>query len=345
MDPQACALIDVTEAAYDLQRGPEEWLPNLLEKGSALFDLGLGCTGALWAGQSAEGRPRIAQMCVEPGPPDLPLRFARAARDAGPELTTETLAGEEFGVRTASESSARFPGLLDALERHVGCKDVLGIWAVDSSLHGVGINTPSATRVSLSKRGRQRWERVAVHVANGDRLRRRLGCTTTQERPIDPTTQAEALIDPKGFRVVHAAPRSECKSRREDLREAAMAVDAARSRLRGRDPDRAMELWDQVVRGRCSVVDWFDSDKRRYMVVIANDASCTDPRGLDEREYKVATLAAQGASSKRIGYELGVSRQRISALLHSAMRKLGVRTQPELVLKMSGFRRSGHPAA
>ena len=65
----------MAEAAYDLQLGAEEWLPNLLDKGAPLFDVGLGCAAAMWAGQSRDGQPLIAQLCVGSGAEDLGVRF------------------------------------------------------------------------------------------------------------------------------------------------------------------------------------------------------------------------------------------------------------------------------
>jgi DNA-binding CsgD family transcriptional regulator len=38
-----------------------------------------------------------------------------------------------------------------------------------------------------------------------------------------------------------------------------------------------------------------------------------------------------------IGYRLGLSKSRVSMLLRSAMRKLGVRTRSQLVIKLRDF--------
>jgi DNA-binding CsgD family transcriptional regulator len=59
-----------------------------------------------------------------------------------------------------------------------------------------------------------------------------------------------------------------------------------------------------------------------------------DPRGLNKREAQVATYAATGDSSKLIGYRLGLSQSYVSRLLNDAMRKLGVKTQAQLVAKL-----------
>ena len=95
-----------------------------------------------------------------------------------------------------------------------------------------------------------------------------------------------------------------------------------------------LRVWKGVVRGRWSIVDWFDSDGRRFILALPNKPRSRDPRGLTERELQVATHAGAGESSKLIAYRLGVSRSRVSTLLHQAMHKLGVQTTGQLVVKM-----------
>lgn len=333
------APIDMAEAAYNLQLGAQEWLPNLLDKGAPLLDHGLGCAAAIWGGQSRDGQSLIAQLCVGSGPADLGLRFAHASKSVGSLVRQQTEAARSAGVQTASECEFDRASMLRAVEKHVGCMDVLGVWALDPDLHGVGIGIPDPERIVLSKAARKRFERLAVHIAAGHRLRRRLGCadelqaTPLSEIPLG----AEAVIDPKGFVVAHAEGHAGDKNIPKALRDAAIRIDKARSKLRRENADQALEVWQGLVRGRWSLVDWFDSDGRRFVLVVPNAPGLGDPRGLTEREHQVATFAGQGESSKLITYRLGISPQRVSALLQSAMRKLGVKTRPQLVMKMRGF--------
>jgi DNA-binding CsgD family transcriptional regulator len=217
---------------------------------------------------------------------------------------------------------------------------VLGLWALDPELRGVGINMPTSERLALSKSGRARWEKLAAHIAAGHRLRCRLGFADElsgaplSEIPIE----AEALIDPKRFAVTDARGRARNEDVASALREVAQRLDKARGRAGRQDPDGALEVWQGLLRGRWSLVDWFDTDGRRYIVVVPNAPDCGDPRGLTEREHQVAMLSARGESAKVIGDELGVSRQRVSQLLRQVMRKLGVRTHAQLVLKLATFR-------
>ncbi len=121
------------------------------------------------------------------------------------------------------------------------------------------------------------------------------------------------------------------------LREAAVSVDRARGKLRNTDPDKALEIWKALVRGRWSMVDWFDSDGRRFVLAIPNSPHVSDPRGLIERESQVVAYAVFGHTNKMIGYHLGLSTSRVSLHLRNAMRKLGARTRAQLVKKMRDF--------
>ena len=114
-------------------------------------------------------------------------------------------------------------------------------------------------------------------------------------------------------------------------------MDRARGKLRKSDPEEALAMWRGLVRGRWSLVDWFDTDGRRFVLAKPNAPHAGDPRGLTEREHQVAVYASRGESRKIISYRIGISRGRVSELLASAMRKLGVKTQPQLVERLRGL--------
>jgi DNA-binding CsgD family transcriptional regulator len=123
----------------------------------------------------------------------------------------------------------------------------------------------------------------------------------------------------------------------DHIREAAKQVDKARGKLRRQDPEEALDIWKGLARGRWSLVDWFDTDGRRYVLAKPNLPRVGDPRGLTEQEALIATYAARGETGKILSYRFGISRQRISTLLGSAKRKLGVKTQAELAAKLGPF--------
>jgi DNA-binding CsgD family transcriptional regulator len=111
-------------------------------------------------------------------------------------------------------------------------------------------------------------------------------------------------------------------------------MDRARGRLRRDDPETALKIWWALLRGRWSMVEWFDTDRRRYILAVPNAPRVLDPRGLTNRECQVVAYAALGESKKLIAYRLGISGPRTSEALRSAMRKLCVKTQAQLVEKL-----------
>ncbi|MFW2389764.1 MAG: helix-turn-helix transcriptional regulator [Polyangiales bacterium] len=129
-----------------------------------------------------------------------------------------------------------------------------------------------------------------------------------------------------------ALPGIEGIANPEALRDAALSLDDARSARGECDNDRALLVWEGLVRGRVSLVDWFDSGGRRFVLVKLNSLKGSCSCGLTAREFQVAMSATLGESSKLTGYRLGISPSRVSALLKASMRKLGVRTKAQLVM-------------
>lgn len=128
----------------------------------------------------------------------------------------------------------------------------------------------------------------------------------------------------------------------ETLRQAARRLDGVAHALRETDADRALLLWEGLMRGRLTLVDWFDANDRRFILVKLNDRQGSQPCGLTAREHEVAVGAALGESSKLTGYRLGISPSRVSTLLKGVQRKLGVRTKAQLVVMVRLLENQGH---
>jgi DNA-binding CsgD family transcriptional regulator len=117
----------------------------------------------------------------------------------------------------------------------------------------------------------------------------------------------------------------------ESLRDAAIALDR-RERRTHRDPAEAILLWLGLVAGKWSIVDEFDTDGRRYLVVRRCDPAALPPdRALTLRERQVTSFAGLGHSSKLIAYELGLAESTIALHLKCAAKKLGCRSRVDLV--------------
>ena len=343
MDPAKTAAIDLVEAGYNLEPSAGDWLPNLLTTGMPLIDFGLGCYATMTGGMSEDGQALVRQVHVAGGADDLAVRYFRGAQALGPDVVAQWGRNLAYkGITAISELEEQWPQVVEAIREHVGCRDGLSVCAVDPDGHGVFLSAPTSERLELSLEQRERWRMLAVHLSAGNRLRRDLtdstgprGMTCT-EMPLN----AEALLDPTKFVVSQAAGGAEDKTASKLIREAAVRIDRARGKLRKSDPAEALEIWHGLVRGRWSLVDWFDTDGRRFVLAKPNAPNLGDPRGLTEREHQVATYAALGETNKIISYRFGISPQRVSTLRSSAMRKFGVKTPAQLVEKMRGLPRS-----
>ena len=336
MERDLIAAIDLVEAAYDLEVDASDWLPNLLRAGAPLLDMGRGCYGAIATGTTEAGEPLLCQVIGSPGAEDLPMKMMEAGAEAGPEMVARTSADVSGKVYLLSDLEERWPAAHEIITRHIGAKDILSMTAMDPDGAGVHISIPSAEIMTLDRRTREFWQMLEVHLAAGHRLRRGLGTQGSVEgAPLtEIPLQAEALIDPDRFLVAHAVGEAQHSDAAIAIRRAAQHVDRARGPLRKNEPEEALRLWQGLVHGKWTLVDWFDTDGRRFLLARPNAPRVIDPRGLNKREAQVATYAATGDSSKLIGYRLGLSQSYVSRLLNDAMRKLGVKTQAQLVAKL-----------
>lgn len=164
--------------------------------------------------------------------------------------------------------------------------------------------------------------RVAVHLASGHRLNRRL----TQLSEVAPV---EAVFRADG-RLEHAEGPAACNAARDELCDAAMTQTRVRSDPRG-ESLRSIALWRSVVSGRWTLSDKFERDGTRYVVARENRPVTFGLEALSMREREIAALALLGRSNKVIAYELGLAHATVRVLLARACRKLGVRTRVALL--------------
>jgi DNA-binding CsgD family transcriptional regulator len=338
VDAIGSSIIDFTEAAYDLELSDEEWLPTILERGLPVLDQGLGLAGQEYCRPPDGGPVALMRLHVPSGPTDFAERHICALSTIDPNVLRKHL--RSGCASTASMATKDNPEELAHYVSHVDhCKDVLFFTAVSPSGAGVVIIAPLAKLTTLSRQDTQRWQMLAAHVETGHRLRQGLSAGDPDEALTDDLPHnAEAIFEARNFRLMDLAGRARDGASKKKLREAALTVDRARGRMRDSDPDKALEIWKALVQGRWSIVDWFDSDQRRFVLAMPNSPELGDPRGLTERESHVVAEAVMGHTNKMISYRSGLSTSHVSLLLRSAMRKLGVRTRCQLVEKMSTFR-------
>ena len=338
MDRLDGAIIDFTEAVYDLGRSDEDWLPQIVECGLPILDRGLGVAAVEYRRPPEAGNVDIRRIHVGAGPSDFPERHLAALGAMPPEMLPEQARPGQ--ATTMSASQAQHPEALRIYTEHVDyCADVFGLTAVDCKGSGVAVVAPLPEVTTLSPRESERWQMLAAHLDAGHRLRCSLAAPDAcSSRTTDLPHDAEAIFDVRSARITDAVGQARDVTATERLREAAIAVDRARGGMRRSDPEKALEIWQALVSGRWSTVDWFDTDGRRFVLALPNAPEVSDPRGLTDRERQIVAYAAMGQTNKMIGYRLGLSRSRVSLLLRTAMRKLGVRTRTQLVSRMREFK-------
>lgn len=341
---RAEAIISTVEAAYDLNPSDAEWFPRLLEAWLPLLDHGLGVGGLIAVKAPTPGPPTIEATHVVTGPDDLIARQVASAAALPAERTHEQT---QTGVFIVSERTAGHPEMLDTWRTFFdGAQDALGVMTVDTDGRGILVLAPTPEVVQLSAPARSLWGMMAAHVASGVRLRhalKRHRTSAASDRALP--HGADAIIDPTDFRIIDADSSVQDADALQEFRHAAIRIDKARASGRQEaNAEEALAEWWALVNGQWSMVDRFDTDGRRYILALPNPPSVPNPRALSAQERRVTAFAALGDSHKFIAYRLGLSRSRVSHLFASSMRKLGVKTQAELVYSIRAFVLAEHQA-
>jgi DNA-binding CsgD family transcriptional regulator len=336
LDSTKSAGIDLVEAAYRLPLEESDWLEHVVAAGLSTMPHSLFASGIIFGRTENDRRVRIRAWRHEGASDEIKSALLNCAAGIPKELELEWFRrGLVDTGSCVSEASRQFVEAVASKTKMAG--DVLLLNAMEPDGRGayVAIFLPAPT--TLDSHERERWKMLGAHLAAGHRVWRALGSATAGSTALP--HGAEAVLDPASFKVTDAAGRGKAQGAAAKLRESARRVDRARGRLRRTDPKEALETWLALMHGRWSMVDWFDSDQRRYVLAIPNSPDLGDPRGLSERELQVATYAALGESGKLISYRLGVSKGTVSNALVAAMRKLRVKTKPQLAEKMRGFKK------
>jgi DNA-binding CsgD family transcriptional regulator len=327
------AALATVDAAYELEGSTEDWLRRLLscarpalrpDRGliagtlSARTRHGLAFTSELVA---TEDVPKAAFDLVRARAREQPPEYGQAAIRAAAVLDTSSAAYHRH------HAPHRFCDFQDYDElRSVGVHDHLVAQSYDAGGDGCMLLANVSRIIDPPRHKRARWARVMAHVCAGLRLRNGLGASNADEAVLEP-----------GGRVVHAEGAAKQVESREALRQAALGIDRARSRAGQANPAQALSDWSALVAGRWSLVETFESDRRRYLVARRNDPALDYPRVLSERERQIAAYAARGWSNKYIAYTLGLAPSTVSSHLNTALRRLGARNSAELALLMSSL--------
>lgn len=316
-------MIDVLEAAYRMDVTEAAWLEDVVKAVGTHIDRGRGLMGYVYDATDLQ-EVKVGSFWAD-GRAILSTREHVQAiiRQTEPEYVKATWRGLPCSLVSETPNIEGQPGY--TAMRGLGIHDLLVINGTDPTWHGVWIGACIPEPVVLEPEPRALWSRVSAHIASGFRLRRRLAETEARTT----TDGAEAVLEPNG-KVVHAETPASSRTARELLRDAARAIDRARTGDQ-RGLVESIEEWKGLIAARWTLVDQFESDGRRYLCARRNDAVAGNAAGLTDREYQVVAFLSLGHSTKLIAYELGIAPSTVRVLLGRAASKLGARSREELI--------------
>jgi DNA-binding CsgD family transcriptional regulator len=320
-------ILDIVEAAYDLDSSDDDWLRRMAEVVRPHVDRGFG-VAAFEYFLPADGTPRIVRRChlgmPEPLAEIYPSVFEtmdpeirRRPFRMGPCITGSQLMGQRSEFRDEPH-----------MKRHVqrfGMYDSLWITAAEPTGRGCGFHAGRPTIGWPTRAEVARWGRIAAHLAAAVRLRYRV-------RSLGGSASAvpEAVLDPGGT-VRDASGAATTNVARDLLQRAVAAFERARGSMRATAPDASLADWKALVAGRWSLVDRIDQDGRRYVLARENGPAAPGPALFTPRERQVVACAKLGHHNKLIAYELGIADSTVRVLLGRAAAKVGARTRGELL--------------
>ncbi|MFZ1862992.1 MAG: helix-turn-helix transcriptional regulator [Polyangiales bacterium] len=326
----------MVEAAYRLAEEESDWLEHVLQAGLSAMGHAVFASGITFNRPRKGERVRVQAWRHAGASDEMKAAVVQNAVRVPKEV--ERAWFRQGLVDTASHISGGSRQFFEAIVSKTGmAADALLVNAIDPDGRGAYLAMFLPEQIALHPAERERWKMLGAHLTAGHRMWAAIGSVKAPSTPLP--CGAEAVLNPKTFEVMDAAGPAKDRSAASMLRDSARRVDRARGRLRKTDPDEALQTWWALMHGRWSIVDWFDSDGRRFVLGVPNSPDLGDPRGLTEIELQVATYAALGETGKLISYRLGVTRGTVSRELNAAMRKLGVKTQAQLAEKMRGFTR------
>ncbi len=321
--------INVVEAAYQLDLDETAWMRALgLAAASAI---GSDFPVMVTIADTPPGDFRVLKREFVPEDAELERLILGTESMMPPDSRAQ--AYRQHGCVTIAQFAASLPGLgVDVLraifapEMHPrGIHDAFIVVASDGS--GRALSVQGALREetpNIHPKVRNAWSRIASHMIAATRLRQAVG----EEHDI--LGSAEAVMAPDGH-LLHASGRAKSRSARQRLREAALAVDRARTREGRSNADEALDSWRGLFAGRWTLAETFDSDGRRFVVAHVNEPETAEDRRLTRRERQVAALAGVGQSDDIIAYTLGLAPATVRTHLVRAMRKMNVTSRIQLI--------------
>ncbi|MBL8917837.1 MAG: hypothetical protein JNJ54_03175 [Myxococcaceae bacterium] len=311
-------LLDVLDAAYDLNAPADRWQARIVEGVQRSFS---ECDGVLsFRYQLQDGAPNLTSEVIgdprymavpDDGHMSMDMQAIFRAYMAPSHAEPTTLFHADPVTGQAPEA------LLRMWERH-GVRDMFGVYAtrpLGESLT-IGIALPRATTPEIRavdwRARRHAWGSVARHLENALVIRDVLA------RGASADFELSGKGDFSGAAV----------EKREELVETARALEHHRDAAH-QGNDESLDAWSRLLKGEWSIVRYQrDNGRMRYLAVENPEGDTL--RALTPLEADIVTRAAAGQPNKVMALELELHESTVANVLATGLRKLGLERRTHL---------------
>lgn len=299
--------MSVVERGYDLDCSLTDWVDGVVAAVRKGFPEGsfVGASTVLYREPADQ---RIEVSVRDPREPDAYEASVHQMIHTMSENVMDIVFGPAPFIGEARSERA-FDDLVEPLHAEV---DSIGFSVGDGAGRGLLVGSLVPAGVRMTQLERRRWFRVVAHLGAAMRLRHRFAAHALAP---------DAVFRPDG-KLLHASPEVASTELRATLTDAVNSLTRAKE-LRATSPEEALGLFRALADGQFSVVDWVDTDGKRFVVVHENDMPAKSLRALSRRETQVGERMLEGRSNAEIGYLLGLSPGTVNRIARDVLAKLG----------------------
>ena len=306
-------LLDVVEAAYDLDASPDDWQTAVVEQARRVFPDAIGALGYRY--QLSENAPVLTSPVVGNS------EFLEVPDEGHSQLDVEHIYraytvpshAEPTTIFHADPVTGAVPDVLRTMWSRLGVSDMFGVYATRATGDSMTIGIAMPVRHGLDVRAHdwrptcRQWTSLARHIENALAVREAFA-----------SGGVVADFD------LHGAGdfRPDVATQRERVLEHAQQLEAVRTAT-GNDDARSPAVWDKLLGGRWSMIRYRRHGGGVRFLAVENPR--TDVlRRLSPLERRVVELAAAGMSNKLIAAEIDLHTSSVANILTRALRKLGI---------------------
>jgi len=315
-------LVNIVEAAYQIEQSEEPWLRGVLGAARTIVDADFEAISCTY--DASNPAALRFNTFVSAGLTDeSAAHIARNIPRSDPDFVRRAFLSTSCGTSRDVPGWHQQPGV-ESAGQDFGIRDFLAINGRNPNGHGCLVMATLREEMRLTARQRNMLTKISCHLAAAHRLRQRLASEEAH------SGAAEAILDHDG-KIHHAEGEARSKMALTRLKHSALAIARARGTLRARAPEEAVDEWKGLIAARWTLLDVCETDGRTYLVARQNRPHTQGPTGLTDREQEVVAFAAMGHHNKLIAYNLGISHSTVRVLMARAAGKLGARSRDELV--------------